>query len=481
MVMKTMHFLQRLSNLFIILICLVSVGVNAAETKWEVAIVFRGDDKKSDQQFQKDIDDNILELAKINPSLNLKIGIYRELSGKRYTYQSENATLKPIEVKLDLASFLQSAYQDPAAKKSLIIYSHGKGAEGLRGLSTQDLKETLSSIPHLDFLWFDACFMANTEFLYELRERSDYTISSEEAEFSSGLPFQVLSLLPMYASAKEAALALARNFIESYSYLKNGSQKNYVSKSSATISVIENKKLETIANSLQWVSEIIKGFSDAEKEKLKKALVAKASMDESSLVDLGLLLIEVRKINFNPIVDLKLTKIIRLLNIEAVRKLKTNPRIHLLPPAFNASLVYGFNEWTEGSKEDFFNNDIFQDILPNDNFIAGPQNKEWPAKKNISLFMPLTPFAPGINTFNYYFVDQNGKILTKPSSVSRTHDIVESTADSEQTPLLYTAYTQKIGKLAERYTGLNISIPGTTPTLDYFELEFNQLAQWLSL
>jgi hypothetical protein len=41
--------------------------------------------------------------------------------------------------------------------------------------------------------------------------------------------------------------------------------------------------------------------------------------------------------------------------------------------------------------------------------------------------------------------------------------------------------TQQIGSKAERYTGLNITMPGAVPLMDYFELEFNQLAEWLSL
>jgi hypothetical protein len=497
-----MLLLQKLNKLFVILFLLVSASVYASETKWEVAIVFRGE--AEDEQFQKDIDENILELARITPTDSLKIGIYREMEGRSYTYlpsgtakkeinfgeilyrQDLNQILLPGKLKknssANLDGFLKSFYKDKTSKKALIIYSHGKGSLGLSQLSTSDLKDTLSAIPHLDLLWFDACFMANMEFLYEMRAFSEYIISSEEAEFSSGLPFQTLTMLPGFQSAKEAAISLSKNFIESYSYIKNGSQRNYVSISSATISVVESNKLETLARSLKMVSSVFKNLSEGQKNILNSTLHSKATMDEKSMIDLGILLIEMRKITSSPLTAVKLTALIRLLNIEAVKKLKTNPRIHIFNPGIESRLVYGFNNWQDGVISDVKENTVFDSIIKHDGFISGPNQNEWPYKLTKSRHMSLTPFAPGINVFNYYFLNsKNNKLLSKALSVARTHDVVESYADSEATPLAYTAYTQQVGFKAERYTGLNITFPGSVPSLDYFEMEFNQLADWLSL
>ena len=500
---------QKLSNLIhfslILLLCLVSNGLKASETNWEVGIIFRG--SSEDEQFQKDVDKNILEITRLNPNANFKIGIYRELNGKNYAYSpNETGTtaitlsdllyrqdLNKIEIvgniindaSVDLNFFLKSFYKDSKAKKALIIYSHGKGAEGLRGLSTKELLEDLSNAPHLDLLWLDACFMANLEFLYEIKDASDYTIASEEAEFASGLPFQQLSQLSSASNGKEAAMALAKTFIESYSYLKNGSQRNYVSVSSATISVIENKNLEGLTQSMKNVSALYKTLSSEQQSKIIKTLQKTATMDDKSMIDLGILLIELRKLNKTPVQDHSLTEIIRLLNIEAVKKLKTNPRIHLTAPdaSINTQMIFGFNNWTVGSKKDFTEGEIFSSILKNDGFIDGPRNMQWPLKKmKAALDLVATPFAPGINIFNYYFINSsNEKLSTEVQSVSRTHDIVESFADSKLTPIAYFAYTQQVGSKAERYTGMNITMPGTIPSLDYFELKFNSVTEWLSL
>ena len=331
----------------------------------------------------------------------------------------------------------------------------------------------------------DACFMANLEFLYEIKDASDYTIASEEAEFASGLPFQQLSQLSSASNGKEAAMALAKTFIESYSYLKNGSQRNYVSVSSATISVIENKNLEGLTQSMKNVSALYKTLSSEQQSKIIKTLQKTATMDDKSMIDLGILLIELRKLNKTPVQDHSLTEIIRLLNIEAVKKLKTNPRIHLTAPdaSINTQMIFGFNNWTVGSKKDFTEGEIFSSILKNDGFIDGPRNMQWPLKKmKAALDLVATPFAPGINIFNYYFINSsNEKLSTEVQSVSRTHDIVESFADSKLTPIAYFAYTQQVGSKAERYTGMNITMPGTIPSLDYFELKFNSVTEWLSL
>lgn len=491
--------LNNLFKLFLALFILVSAGVALAETKWEVAVVFRG--AENDEAFQKDIDDNLLELARIQNNPALKLGIYRESLNGSYIYTpgtgaAKNSlsdllhrqdlknilvpgTLKKFDQE-NLGGFLKSFFKSKDSKKALIIYSHGKGADGLTGLSTSELKETLSqSIPRLDLLWFDACFMANFEFLFEMRKFSEFTLASEEAEFSSGLPFQTLASLPQFQSGREASVSLAKNFIDSYSYLKNGRQRNYVSVSSATISVVENKKLESVAQSMKKASALFKSLNDKTKSELKNYLSKTAAMDQRDLIDLGRFLIELRKKTQSS--DAELTALIRLLNIESVKKLKTNPRLHIASPAAGAKLVYGFNDWQMGDEADFSKTDMFRSLLRNDGFIAGPNSSNWPFKTFQGKEIIVSPFAPSINTFNYYFLSQDGKLLSPAMTAIRTHDVVESPADSEASPLLYSAYTQQIGSKAERYTGFNITMPGSVPSMDYFELEFNQLAQWLSL
>jgi hypothetical protein len=444
-----MKLLNKLNNLLFIIFLFVSASA-FAETKWEVAVIFLDNGL--------DVTENIKEIQSIPNNPNLSFSLF-------------------LEKNLDtLPAFLAQAFKSSGSKKALIIYSHGKGPLGLQNFNTTDLKETIfSHIPHLDLLWFDSCFMANIEFLYEIKELSEYTIASEDSEFTSGMPFQTLDQLPFTNTAQEAALMLGKNFIESYSYIKAGTQRNYVSKSSSTISIFENSKWDILVNNLQLISSKIKILN-------LNIIKKNYTMEFQELVDLGHYLIAIRTANKEPEFDKLLTSTIRLLNIQSVAQLKSNPRLKIFNPESNSLMVFGFSNWTQGNQADFSTNAIFNQILAHDNFIAGPNKQIWPYKKQNSTYTILTPFAPGINIFNYYFLNMEAtKLLSESITLYRTSDFIEIGRDNKNSPLLYSAYTQEIGKKAERYTGLSITFPGTVPSIDYFELTFNQRVHWLSL
>lgn len=470
MVMKIMKLHKQLNNLlFVLFFTLVSANT-WAETKWEVATVFFG--ARENEEFQLDVEQNLKEISRIKPSKYLSVTSFRESPLKNSSRSK-------------LLSFLKTSFKDPQAKKVLVLYGHGLGPVGLSAMPTQEIKTLLKELKiKLDIIWFDACFLSNLEFLYELKNFSAYTIASQEAEFSSGLPFESLSELPQEDNATDASIFLAKHFIESYSYLKNGVQRDSVSVSSATISVIDNAELENFAALFKKVSLLIQQLPAKDQIILKNKLTKKYSMDEKSLVDLGHLLIETRLAIKDPAIDQDLTRLIRLLNIESVKKLKTNPRIRIVAPEENAMMVFGFNQWQNGYKNEYLDNPLFSDIVKTKSFITGPQNNEWPVKRFENLSTTITPFAPGVNSFDYYFLDASGKkLLSEALNVTRTHDVVE-TAISKKTAgafLVYSAYTQQLGSKAEKYTGVNITIFGEVPSIDYFELEFNQLTTWLKL
>jgi hypothetical protein len=464
--------LQKSLNRFLFTLFLVLASANSfAETKWEVATVFLGRDEDAD--FQKEVDANILELKNIPASKSLALTIHRETS----TTKREK-----------ILGILKKAFKDPKAKKMLIIYGHGQGALGLKDMSTYELTDLLSELNiKLDILWMDACFQANIEFLYQIRNHSLYTIASEEAEFMSGLPFESLTELPEYSNSKEAALFVAKRFIESYSTLKKGEQSHYVSVSSATISVIDNSQVKYFADLLKNVSTLINSLTPELQESLARRLTKNFSMDQKELVDLGHLLIELRKINKDPESDKSLTAIIRLLNIESVKKLRSNPRIKINLPEAGALMVFGYNNWQNGFETEYNENPVFSEIVKAVGFIDGPKSNKWPVKSFSGKYSYITPFAPEVHSFDYYFIDSNGKKIVTPfNSFHRTHDIVEDTQGTQNTKkagsiLVYSAYTQRVGTKAERYTGLNITMFNTIPSLDYYELEFNQNVQWLKL
>ncbi|QDK42454.1 hypothetical protein DOM21_13560 [Bacteriovorax stolpii] len=463
-----MKLQNKLSNLLIVLfLTLVSANL-FAETKWEVATVFLG--ARENEEYQADVEANLKEISRIKTSAYLNVSAYREKESR------------PSKTKI--LTFLKNSFKDPKSKKALVIYGHGQGPAGLRDMPVSELKSLLKDLKmKLDITWFDACFLSNIEFLYELRGTSAYSIASEEAEFSSGLPFESLSDLPQNATAESATLMLAKSFIDSYSYLKDGKQRDAVSTSSATISVIDNAELEVFVAAFKKVSAIIQKLPAAEQSALKNKLAKKYAMDEKSLVDLGSLLIELRLTIKDQVIDQELTKLIRLLNIESVKKLKTNPRIKIEAPVPGAQMVFGFNNWENGHKAEYLDNPLFREILNTKTFIAGPLSQEWPIKKFDGASTTVSPFAPGVNSFDYYFLDAKGKLISEALTITRSLDVVEvpQTKKAAGSFLVYSAYTQKVGSKAEKYTGMNIALFNSAPSMDYFELEFNQAVGWLKL
>jgi hypothetical protein len=474
--MKTMKLQKQLSNLIVLILLLVSAPVWAG-TQWDVAVLFFGKNPASDIEFQKDIDRNVQELAQIRETNSLNVSVYRELPSETY------ATIKGKKLKSDraqLAKFLKSAYSNKKSKKLLVIYGHGTGPSGLKEMPTAELKKTLSASGiQLDVLWFDSCFMGNFEFLYEIRSFSDYTIASQEAEFTSGLPFESLNSLATIESSSEASLFLAKSYIESYSYQLKGSQRENVSSSSATVAVIDNQQFDEQIDGLKIASEYFKSLPAETQKKLRDKMKRSFKMENPSLVDLGRLLIELRLQNKDKALDQTFTKLIRDLNIDSVKKLKTNTRLKVTPPVPGAQLVYGFNGWKNGYEEEF-NGSIFEDLIPHDEFMKGPSKKAWPTLTVDQQYFYVVPFVPGVSSFNYYWINATTKkALTKEQEVNRTTDIYETAAQSRF--IAYSAYTQAIGKNAEKYTGLNVTLLGETPSFDYFESEFNQAVQWLAL
>lgn len=469
-----------------------------AGNAWDVAVVFLGKNAPSDEQsFQQDIDQNILELARLKNLSDIRLSIYRELPDRTFTYSPRgNQTidlqkllgeLQVGNIKVNgkwqksersvLSRFLKNAYTTPQAKKLLVLYGHGQGASGMDEMALSEVKSVLQAAGvQLDILWFDSCFMANMEFLFELRSFSVFTIASQEAEFSAGLPFQTLDYLSDISDARTGALFLAKSYIESYSSMARGSQRQHVSTSAATISIVENARFERVITGLQEVANQLHHLKEAERTQIKKA-IARSSMEKKSLTDLGQLLIELRRQKREPKLDSLLTTLIRELNIESVKKLKTNPRIRLQAPVENARLVFGFNNWKNGHETEYTNS-VFADLLPADEFVAGPAQKNWPVASDNNLL--ITPFLPGVHSFHYYWIDsQTGKMLSAKKEIVRTRDIVE--VQSADRLIVYSGYTQAIGASAEKYTGLNISSPFEAPSMDTFETEFNQLTGWLKL
>lgn len=122
-----------------------------------------------------------------------------------------------------------------AESYGLIYWSHADGwipygqastrwvgqdkTDGDHRMNISELVSVLEGAPHLDFLMFDACFMASVEVAYELRGFTDYYIGSPTENPGPGAPYE--RLVPLMA-ADQAAVEMSKAYFAAYEEIYNG-------------------------------------------------------------------------------------------------------------------------------------------------------------------------------------------------------------------------------------------------------------------
>lgn len=118
-------------------------------------------------------------------------------------------------------------------------------------ISTSELILGMSHMK-FDYIIFDACFMASVEFLYELRNVTDYVIASPVEVMGPGLPYK--DLMPLLMAPEHNLEAVCEKIMEVY---RNDRQ--FSAYASSAISLIDCSKLETLAESVAAVWQKVVG------------------------------------------------------------------------------------------------------------------------------------------------------------------------------------------------------------------------------
>lgn len=166
------------------------------------------------------------------------------------------------QVMKEVCSTVFSNY--PAQSYGLIYWSHGEGWRPMPLTATRwigqdngdgtadytnidELKQVLASVPHLDFLLFDACFMMTVEVAYALRDEADYIIASPTEIPGPGAPYDVL--VPAMFKKEGAAIKIAQAYYEHYNALydsgKNNSNDNWTA--GVSIAALKTSALSALA------------------------------------------------------------------------------------------------------------------------------------------------------------------------------------------------------------------------------------------
>jgi hypothetical protein len=114
-------------------------------------------------------------------------------------------------------------------------------------MNIADLATCLADIPHLDFLLFDACFMASVEVAYALRHYTDYIIASPTEIPGPGAPYDALvPVLCSSASAHTIADAYYQPYAKKFDYGNGLTNENWTA--GVSVAVIRTAELEQLAS-----------------------------------------------------------------------------------------------------------------------------------------------------------------------------------------------------------------------------------------
>lgn len=153
----------------------------------------------------------------------------------------------------------------PAKSYGLIYWSHGEGWKPMPLTTTRwigqdkggdvtdytnidELKNVLASVPHLDFLLYDACFMMSVEAAYALRDEVDYIIASPTEIPGPGAPYD--AIVPAMFNEDTPSVAMAKAYFDTYNALYDEGKGNSDSHWTAGVSigVLQTSALKTFAN-----------------------------------------------------------------------------------------------------------------------------------------------------------------------------------------------------------------------------------------
>lgn len=169
------------------------------------------------------------------------------VSRKVRVYNDHDAS-NPDIMKM-IFSEVQTSY--PAKTYAAILWSHATnwlpknatvslrsfGDDNGSKMDVQDLKYALPN--NLEYLIFDACSMASTEVLYELKDKTRYILASPTEVLSVGLPYNRIEK-NLFEDPEVGLPAICDNYYRYYMTQSGNSQ-------SATFSLIKTEKLKQLA------------------------------------------------------------------------------------------------------------------------------------------------------------------------------------------------------------------------------------------
>lgn len=158
---------------------------------------------------------------------------------------SELTLVSSLEEEPQVQSRLEILLESTSSENSM-LRSFGSNYYSSNEVEMYDLPTILEGL-EFEYIYFDACHMASVEALYELRDVTKYVISSAAEVLSYGALYT--SVVPYMFGDEECTIQMAKSYYDYYNSMSSSVMQ------SATISVVETKKLEEVASAINALVE----------------------------------------------------------------------------------------------------------------------------------------------------------------------------------------------------------------------------------
>ena len=219
MKLKFLYLFIFIGAIFAFSACSDDIGLPDPETYESIAIVYwMGDNSLSTSYDNVQADINELVAGKDNIPANSKIIIYADKQNVLpviYQLDAQNGlqVWKQFTVEEDctdsltLLTNLRTITKNfPAKSYGLTFGAHGSGlvirqrralgpddSHSSKWMNIPTLRGALEQLPHFKYIFFDVCFMQSIEVAYELRNVTDWVVSSPAEIPGPGAPFNIIT------------------------------------------------------------------------------------------------------------------------------------------------------------------------------------------------------------------------------------------------------------------------------------------------
>lgn len=160
------------------------------------------------------------------------------------TFSRFNTKIKGLALGSHASGWAPMTNDNPYNAPQRRAFGHDDESKPVGSIELWDLAAAIAKGPKLDYILMDCCHMAGAEVAYEMRNVADYMVACPSEEEGSGLPYRkavpALSQCATSADLPKTLSYCAKCYFDSFAKMEG-----------ATISVIDLRQMQSLANAYQ--------------------------------------------------------------------------------------------------------------------------------------------------------------------------------------------------------------------------------------